>query len=370
MSPKVALFAYDFPHRKTHDFILEILAGGCAGLCVIAAPKKALKHNDPHPYYSESLQRHSPLSTEQLCRHLGLPFFRMAHDDAGGVADVLGRNGIGSAIISGARIIPGAVISLFRDGVVNFHPGKIPETSGLDALYHTIRQDIALGVTTHYIDHRVDAGRLIRFDELPVGPQDTPEIVVENQYQLQLTALRRYVRDLLEGAVVSEPIDRPRKNEPLSREEKLDLISRFPAWRAKRVAAQQLARLLLACEIGDGKTVSNLLSATPELLNQSNQNGWSPLVVACFHQHIDVARDLIERGADVNHANRKGTSVLMYAKTKMMAPGVDNFELLDLLLSRGAAIHHRDMAGKTILDYVKGCGNPDLERYLINRSMG
>lgn len=369
MSPKVALFAYDFPHRKTHDFILEILAGGCTGLCVIAAPKKALKHNDPHLYYSESLQRPPPLPTEQLCRNLGLPFFRMAHDDAAGMTDVLKSHGIASAIVSGARIIPGAVISLFRDGVVNFHPGKIPETSGLDALYHTIRQNIALGVTTHYIDHRVDAGKLIRFDELSVGPTDTPEIVIENQYQLQLTALRRYVRDFLEGVVVSEPIDRPRKNEPLSPEEKTSLISRFPAWRASRFAAQQLARLLLACETGDSNSISSLLSITPDLINQANEKGWSPLVVACFHQQIGAARELIERGADVNHTNHKGTSVLMYAKTKMMTPGIKNFELLDLLLSSGAAIHHQDMAGKTVLDYVKGCANPDLERYLINKSM-
>ena len=70
-----------------------------------------------------------------------------------------------TAIISGARIIKRDVIKLFANGIVNFHPGMIPETSGLDSFHHSIAQNCSMGVTVHLIDHRVDAGKFIFFEK-------------------------------------------------------------------------------------------------------------------------------------------------------------------------------------------------------------
>ena len=60
-------------------------------------------------------------------------------------------------MIAGARILKRPVIDRFSIGIINFHPGLIPEARGLDALLWSIRGDLPLGVTSHLIDERVDA---------------------------------------------------------------------------------------------------------------------------------------------------------------------------------------------------------------------
>lgn len=55
----------------------------------------------------------------------------------------------------------------------NFPPGLIPEARGLDTLKWAIYHDLPLGVTAHFIDESVDAGRVILRREIPVNQDDT-----------------------------------------------------------------------------------------------------------------------------------------------------------------------------------------------------
>ena len=68
---------------------------------------------------------------------------------------------INLGIISGARIIDKKIIKLFKYGIINFHPGKIPETSGLDSFFWTIKKNIYPSVTAHFIDQYVDRGKIL-----------------------------------------------------------------------------------------------------------------------------------------------------------------------------------------------------------------
>ena len=47
---------------------------------------------------------------------------------------------INIGIISGARIIDKKIIKLFKYGIINLHPGKIPETSGLDSFFGQLKK--------------------------------------------------------------------------------------------------------------------------------------------------------------------------------------------------------------------------------------
>ncbi|MDB5252851.1 MAG: hypothetical protein JWP27_2020 [Flaviaesturariibacter sp.] len=86
-------------------------------------------------------------------------------------------------------------------------------------------------------------------------------------------------------------------------------------------------------------------------IDQRTPEGWTGLVLACFHEHPDVAAYLVAEGADVNATNAKGTTVFMYAKTPVIASG--DPALLDFLLEKGADINAKDKFGKTALDYVR-----------------
>ncbi|WP_374035581.1 ankyrin repeat domain-containing protein [Bdellovibrio bacteriovorus] len=356
----VVVFAYDFPHRKTYDFILDLMAVGLRNLVVLAAPHKELKNTDRRVYFPRSLIVPPPIGTPDLCESLGLKLYLVDHGDSEKIRKIVDHYDIKLGIVAGARIIPGSVIELFSEGIVNFHPGKIPETSGLDSLYYTIKNMAPPGVTVHYIDHKVDAGRYISFEETPISLHETLETLVENIYQTQRVALRRFVDSYFARAVKTEIIDRPKKNQPMTPDEKLVTLSGFENWRAEIHLRQQTEALLVACKDGNLKKVEQILSAHPALLGVAGKQGWTPLIVACFNQSREVVRYLLELGADPNQAGAKGTTPAMYAKTKLINQENADYSILDLLYDSGADFSRLDSYGKDILHYVELSGDRQL----------
>jgi len=51
-------------------------------------------------------------------------------------------------------------------------------------------------------------------------------------------------------------------------------------------------------------------------VNQPNEDGFTPLLVACQIGHEKIAQMLIDAKADVNLANRHGASPLAFARYK------------------------------------------------------
>lgn len=100
-------------------------------------------------------------------------------------------------------------------------------------------------------------------------------------------------------------------------------------------------------------------------IDYHNDKGWTALVMAAFHQQSEMVKYLVESGANVNHASINGTTVFMYAKTKVMETG--NYRMLEYLLGAGANINQRDYKnGWTVLQYVKNIGHTEMERFLIS----
>ena len=358
----IAVFAYDFPHRKTHDFLLELAAAGFRDVLVLAAPWRALGQPDRTVHIPKRLRTAAPLATEALCTSLGFRHATVDHRESETVRALLAEHGISFGVISGARILKRAVIESCPDGLVNIHPGPLPETSGLDALFYTIAKGVPAGVTTHLIDARVDAGARLFFDELRVGPDDPIEIVQANLYQLQIVALRRVLESWRAATLRCEPIDRPSRNAPMTPDEKRAALSAFPAWRAAQWLRGLRRDLFAACEAGETGRALRLLGQMPELIETRTPEGWTPLIVAAFHQHYDLAQALLDRGADPNATGRKGTTVLMYAKTALLGRDRPDTRLLDLLLARGADPGRRDMHGRGLLDYI----DPDADAWLVD----
>lgn len=367
MDKPIALFAYDFAHRKSQDFITELLCSGRNRIVVLGAPRKVLSHHDRRPYFASLLQFCPPLPTEELCKNIGIPYHRVEHGDICQISALATMYGFELAIIAGARIIPAETIGLFRRGVINLHPGRLPDTSGLDSFYYTIKSGAPAGVTAHFIDHRVDAGRQISFDRIRLHPSDTPETVIENIYQLQRMTLRNLVDKLQSDALLSTPISRPIKNLPMSPEEKIEVLACFDAWKARQFAEQQISELFIACEVGDESVAARLVRADFRLISHTNSRGWTPLIVACFNQQKEVVKFLLANGADPNRPGVNGTTPLMYAKTKLINQVDVDYEILDILIRGGADIKRTDALGKTILEYVLESGDTKLASFLQNQ---
>lgn len=85
-------------------------------------------------------------------------------------------------------------------------------------------------------------------------------------------------------------------------------------------------------------------------VNDRNNFGWSPIIIASYHGNIDAVQRLLELEADINDVNYKGTTVLMYAKDFSLK-NKDNF-LFDFLIKNGADVEAKDFSGRSIYDYI------------------
>jgi len=85
-------------------------------------------------------------------------------------------------------------------------------------------------------------------------------------------------------------------------------------------------------------------------VNDRNEKGWSPIIVAAYYGRKDLIKLLIENGADINDRSYRGTTVLMYAKDFAIKNNESDF--LSYLVRIGANPLLKDWSGKNIYDYI------------------
>lgn len=186
--PKIALFCYDFPHRKTYDFVTRLWFENIAPTLFIAAPKVALKV--PKSSVRSTVVHQCSVHPNELAQRLGAKYAVLKHADFDAIGSLVSKYNIDLAIISGARILPSNIIDLFPKGVINFHPGLIPQARGLDAIWWSVLDDVPLGVTAHLIDEKVDFGRLLQMNEIEIDKGDSIMDLSERVYEAQLEMIR------------------------------------------------------------------------------------------------------------------------------------------------------------------------------------
>jgi ankyrin repeat protein len=137
-------------------------------------------------------------------------------------------------------------------------------------------------------------------------------------------------------------------------------IAIFAAMVNSEIYAQALDQELLeAAEKGNLKTVTDLLesSASPNVKRQNE--GSSALMLACAKGHTEVAKALIDKGADVNAANQNGWTALMGAAS------YGHLDIVKLLVERGADVNARHAYGYTGLKLAKGKNHKQIAEFLV-----
>ena len=71
-------------------------------------------------------------------------------------------------VFGGTRIIRGEILDYPKDGVINSHPGLLPECRGSASPAWSVYHNIPIGSSTHFCDNGVDTGELLLRRELPV----------------------------------------------------------------------------------------------------------------------------------------------------------------------------------------------------------
>jgi ankyrin repeat protein len=116
-----------------------------------------------------------------------------------------------------------------------------------------------------------------------------------------------------------------------------------------------------AAALGRADRVSELVAADPKLANAWSSDGFTPLHLAAFLGTTEVARVLIDAGADVAAVAHND----MLVQPLHSAAAGHNVRLCRLLLERGAPANGQQQKGYTALDEAEMTNQDDLRDLLL-----
>tara|TARA_R110001583_G_scaffold61412_1_gene181519 strand:+ start:41 stop:736 length:696 start_codon:yes stop_codon:yes gene_type:complete len=187
---KIGVFAYNFPHWKTQEGIHNLVVNGFKPDVILAA--------DPIPLnFPQSKIRISPKDLylthpKKIAESYSIDYHVIPHNSQQAL-DLIKQYDLDLGVILGARILKPMVINGFKTGVLNMHPGILPQNRGLDNIKWAIIDDLPQGVTTHLIDGKIDRGLFIEKSTIEIYTDDTLldiHLRIQNkEQQLMISAL-------------------------------------------------------------------------------------------------------------------------------------------------------------------------------------
>jgi uncharacterized protein len=118
-----------------------------------------------------------------------------------------------------------------------------------------------------------------------------------------------------------------------------------------------------AAAVGRIERVRELVESDPALVSAFSPDGFTPLHLAAFFGHPDVARLLVEHGADTRAVARNPMRVMPLHS----AAAARQFEIAKLLVDRGADVNASQELGFTPLHEAAQNGDVALTRLLLER---
>ena len=110
---------------------------------------------------------------------------------------------------------------------------------------------------------------------------------------------------------------------------------------------------------GSVEDIQLLMKDNKDSINTKNQNGFSPLLLACYRGNTEVAEFLIENVKNIDDISPEGTALVacIYKGDQKMS---------ELLLKKGANPNVQNGNGTTALMYAVQNQNIDLVKLLLN----
>lgn len=116
-----------------------------------------------------------------------------------------------------------------------------------------------------------------------------------------------------------------------------------------------------ACSLGKADQVAAYLKSDPKLASDRSPDGYPVTGMAVFFGHPDVARMLIEAGADVNQAATNAQKVAVI-HSAVAAP---NLDIVRLLIQKGVNVNVAQAGGFTPLHEAAAQGDRAMAELLI-----
>ncbi len=151
--------------------------------------------------------------------HIERGNFETGTEFADALDEVFDRHHINFVVLAGyIRKVPPRVLRRFSNRMLNIHPALLPKYGGKGMYGSRVHEavlesgDKVSGATIHIVDEEYDRGPIVLQREVPVLPNDTPELlaarVLEVEHRIYAEAVKLFAEDRIkvdEGkAIISE----------------------------------------------------------------------------------------------------------------------------------------------------------------------
>lgn len=147
----------------------------------------------------------SPQNLELLReKNVQLPVFKVDSHNDKETADLIERIGVDILVNAGTpRILKTRILEAPTMGVINCHPGILPNFRGCSCVEWALYLDEKVGNTIHWMTEEIDKGLILSTEELTFTKSDRyvdiRRKVYDSGYQLLASTVAKLVEDILEA---------------------------------------------------------------------------------------------------------------------------------------------------------------------------
>jgi len=157
-------------HPYAREMLTQLLAAGWKPRVVIEEDDVCRKlAQEERAKFEKRIEGH-PLAAEivEQCKANGIEHATVPHHNQALCMAQLQRTKPRLIVLGGTRIIRDPILSFPVDGVINAHPGLLPECRGSASPAWSVYHDIRIGSTCHICSSGIDTGDILIKREVPV----------------------------------------------------------------------------------------------------------------------------------------------------------------------------------------------------------
>ncbi|MGF1426415.1 formyltransferase family protein [Kitasatospora sp. LaBMicrA B282] len=144
-------------------------------------------------------------STAALCAEYGIRHVTVADHNAPEVGQLLREAGADVGVLGDTRILRDHVIASAPHGIINVHPGFLPEVRGNHPYIWSVIHNLPQGATAHLIDAGVDRGPILVSRRLEPAPGTGLPQLIHRLNELCGEVLVEALNEIVAGRAVATP---------------------------------------------------------------------------------------------------------------------------------------------------------------------
>lgn len=165
---------------------------------------KGFSERDARLHKERTVGRLPPIPLEHF-ESLQMPCYVVANHSSEAAGALVCALSLDLLVNAGTpRILGAEILRSPRMGIVNVHPGLLPEFRGCTCVEWAIYLDEPVGNTVHFMNERIDGGPIVLQEPVSVGPRDTYVDVRVKVYEHGAALLARGVRKILDEGLAPQ----------------------------------------------------------------------------------------------------------------------------------------------------------------------